>query len=731
MSTGVVRILQILAEFAIPDSRAAAASELARELACEDVMFFGPDPEIDTLLPAPGLRQTLPRATEWHRFLKKCTVHGEASGSLPISEEQSVSARGVAANGPVVAILLGAQAHEAETDSLATVLPLLGSLFVSERRADALEVRVAAAGMAVERASALSKTLQGTRDELESTLIEAEEARREAEGSRAAMDAFYDALPIPAAMVEPDLRFRRVNQSLIEAYGLSAEEIIGRSLSEVVPSYADQVEGYYQEVLRTGQPLRNVELAIPDRTGNRTRHYLANYFPITVGEGEVGGVGVVGLDVTDRHLAEEASREHARTVETLERVGHTLAAELDLENLVQAVTDAGTELTGAQFGAFFYNQFDAEGEAYTLYTISGVPREAFSKFPMPSNTPVFAPTFYGQGVVRSPDITKDPRYGRMGPHYGMPAGHLPVRSYLAVPVISRNGEVFGGLFFGHEEEAVFTDRHERLAVGIASWASVAMDNARLFDAEHRARAEAERANRAKSDFLAVMSHELRTPLNAILGYADLLMMGVAEISEDANQKVDRIRLSAHHLLELINEVLTFARLEAGEEKVMAEEVPLAEVISDAALLVEPLALTKSLEFDYQVPSGSTILYSDARKIRQILVNLLTNAVKFTDEGQVALATNVEGNVVRFEVRDSGPGIPPEDQEHLFDPFWQADNSATRRAGGTGLGLSVTRRLASLLGGEISVQSSVGSGSTFTVRLPLTAPGLGEDEEKGD
>ena len=185
--------------------------------------------------------------------------------------------------------------------------------------------------------------------------------------------------------------------------------------------------------------------------------------------------------------------EDVELVRTLERIGGTIATELDVHRIVQVVTDEATKLVGAQFGAFFYNVLDERGESYTLYTLSGVPREAFSTFPMPRNTAVFEPTFRGTGIVRSGDITKDARYGHNAPHHGMPKGHLPVRSYLAVPVISRGREVLGGLFFGHEQTDVFTERQERLVVGIAGWAAMAMDNARLYEGQVRAREQLERA----------------------------------------------------------------------------------------------------------------------------------------------------------------------------------------------------------------------------------------------
>ena len=234
--------------------------------------------------------------------------------------------------------------------------------------------------------------------------------------------------------------------------------------------------------------------------------------------GPSGWLTGVFYDITDRKQLEarllalnetlEARvaevREEARTLEILNRTGALLASELSLERLVQMVTDAGVELSGAEFGAFFYNVVDSQGEAYLLYTLSGAPREAFSRFPNPRNTAVFAPTFEGTGVVRSDDIRVDPRYGKNAPYYGMPEGHLPVCSYLAVPVISRSGEVIGGLFFGHSQPGVFTERAEHILVGIASQAAVAIDNARLYEESQRelsARRKAEQQLQALNESL--------------------------------------------------------------------------------------------------------------------------------------------------------------------------------------------------------------------------------------
>ena len=189
-------------------------------------------------------------------------------------------------------------------------------------------------------------------------------------------------------------------------------------------------------------------------------------------------------------------RQEAQNLEILNNTGVAVAAQRDLTTLVQTVTDAGVQLTHAEFGAFFYNIMREDGEAYTLYTLSGVPREAFAKFPMPRNTAIFEPTFRGGPPVRSDDILADPRYGKNAPYKGMPEGHLPVRSYLAVSVVSRSGEVLGGLFFGHSQPRVFTDRAQRIVTGLAAQAAVAIDNTRLHQAnqqeiESRSRAEKE------------------------------------------------------------------------------------------------------------------------------------------------------------------------------------------------------------------------------------------------
>jgi signal transduction histidine kinase/FixJ family two-component response regulator len=427
------------------------------------------------------------------------------------------------------------------------------------------------------------------------------------------------------------------------------------------------------------------------------------------------------LEQANEHLEEvNADNEAARNeIETLNRIGNTLASELDVERIVQTVTDAATNLTGAQFGAFFYNVLDAQGEKYTLFTLSGAPRDAFEQFGHPRPTPVFAPTFYGEGIVRSDDITKDPRYGQMSPYHGMPPKHMPVRSYLAVPVMSRRGGVIGGLFFGHEEAGVFGQRAERIVSNIAGWAAVAMDNAHLYDAERRARGEAEVANRAKSEFLANMSHELRTPLNAIGGYADLLAAGIRGPVTDAQRSdLERIKRNQRHLLSLINDILNFAKAEAGRVRFDPREVSMNEALGQLEALIAPQVQEKQLHYEYHCCDPSYTAWADPERLQQILLNLLSNAVKFTPTGgRISVNCDASRTAMLVRVRDSGVGIPEDKREQIFEPFVQLDRGQTAANVGTGLGLAISRDLARAMGGDLTVESRIDEGSTFTLSVP--------------
>ena len=451
---------------------------------------------------------------------------------------------------------------------------------------------------------------------------------------------------------------------------------------------------------------------------------------------ETGNVtGMLGFvqDISARKATEETLREQADALRTLNDIGKVISAELDLHKTVQAVTDAATEITGAEFGAFFYNVLNEEGGSYMLYTMAGAPRELFEHFPMPRATDLFGPTFRGEGVVRIGEVKKDPRYGKNSPYYGMPEGHLPVTSYLAVPVVSRSGEVLGGLFFAHPDPNVFTERDEVVVAGLASQAAVAMDNARLYETAKRARAEAERAaaenerlfrqaeesSRLKEEFLATISHELRTPLSAILGWARMLRMGQLS-GENATKALDTIERNARAQAQLVDDLLDVSRIITGKLRMDVQPADPNSFIDAAVEAVRPAADAKGVRVQKIVDTGAISIPGDPVRLQQIVWNLLSNAIKFTPRGgRVQIRSERVNSHLEIIVSDTGQGISADFLPHVFDRFRQADQKTSRQHGGMGLGLAIVRHLVELHGGTVRADSEgEGQGSTFTVMLPI-------------
>ncbi len=404
----------------------------------------------------------------------------------------------------------------------------------------------------------------------------------------------FEQAAVGIAISELDGRLAETNRKFLSILGYQEGELTGRSAYEI--THPEDVAGTRANAARL------LAGEVPDYSYEK--RYLrkdgsAVWTLTSVGllKDSAGQprqyVGVIE-DISDRKNAEQALAEESRILEVLNQTGAAITAEVDLQALVQRVTDAATELSGAKFGAFFYNVVGKDGESYQLYTLSGAPREAFEKFGMPRNTAVFAPTFRGQGVMRSDDITRDPRYGTMAPHHGMPKGHLPVRSYLAVPVVSRDGSVIGGLLFGHPAPGVFSERDERLVVGVAGQAGIAIDNARLFEErklllerEREARTQAERMSAVKDEFLATLSHELRTPLGAILGWAQVIAARPMA-PEELQRAVQVIERNARAQTRLIEDLLDMSRITSGQMRLDVQPVDPAVLVDTAVELSSTL-----------------------------------------------------------------------------------------------------------------------------------------------
>jgi signal transduction histidine kinase len=417
-------------------------------------------------------------------------------------------------------------------------------------------------------------------------------------------------------------------------------------------------------------------------------------------------------------------REEGATLEIINHVGRLLTAELDLETLVQAVTDAATALTGARFGAFFYNALDERGEYYTLYAIAGAPREAFEQFPLPRNTALFGPTFRGEGAIRIADVREDERSGQNPPHFGMPLGHLPVVSYLAVPVKARAGEVLGGLFFGHPEPAIFDERAERFAVGLAAQAAVAVENARLYQQAQDELTARGRAQAEKEAFLNAVAHDLGNPLTTVKGQAQLLRRRARQGRADLatlETGLTAIEAATDRATRLIGELTDTARLEA-QRPLELKRTAIDLVALAKASITEFQAAAAGQQLHLEAGIAELVGLWDADRLTRVLENLVANAVKYSPAGSIVVVRvdreeTPDGPLAVLSVADQGVGIPAADRPHIFERFRRGGNVAGRFAG-SGLGLWGSQRIVAQHGGTIGIDSTEGKGTTVTVRLPL-------------
>jgi PAS domain S-box-containing protein len=533
------------------------------------------------------------------------------------------------------------------------------------------------------------------------------------------------------------------NPAAERLFGWSSQEMIGQSVLRLIPPELRFEEDEILSKLRAGERIERYETIRVRKDATRINVSLT-ISPIKNADGKITGASKIAHDITERRRTEAALAalaEEGRALETLSRVGRSVASEYDLDVIVQRVTDAATELSGAAFGAFFYNVLENNGqESYWLYSLSGAPREKFASFPMPRATAVFAPTFKGEANVRSDDIRADPRFGKNEPHHGMPQGHLPVASYLAVPVTSRSGEVIGGLFLGHPETGIFTERAERLVTGIAHQAAIAIDNSRLVQvlkdretklsqllteregiltSERTARTEAERLGQLKDEFLATLSHELRTPLNAVQGWTQILLHG--STSEEQAHALSVIDRNVRAQSKIINDLLDMSRIISGKVVLEVQSLMLHEIVQASLDTVRQMAESKRVRINAILDSTLSAVRGDPNRLQQAFWNLLTNAIKFTPAGgRVQIVLERVNSHVEISVEDSGIGIPADFLPFIFDRFRQADAGTTRRFGGLGLGLSIVKHLIELHGGNVRVKSrGENLGSTFIVTLPVS------------
>jgi signal transduction histidine kinase len=423
------------------------------------------------------------------------------------------------------------------------------------------------------------------------------------------------------------------------------------------------------------------------------------------------------------HKVEERTAQLARSVSELEAVGEVsraISSSLDLRAVLDSILAHACQLADAGGGAIYvYDPARRQFELEAAYRMGEDLIAAVRKQPILLGDAVVGQCAERREAVQIDDLAKAPPHRLYELH--LRAG---VRALLAVPLVHQQ-ELIGALVVRRRRVGAFAEDTVNLLQSFAAQSAVAIQNARLFrELEEKSR-ELEAASRHKSEFLANMSHELRTPLNAVLGYAELIQDGIyGEVPQKMADVLERIQQNGRHLLGLINDVLDLSKIEAGQLTLAPADYSMRELVLDVVSATEALAAEKKLAVEVEAPPDLPRGRGDERRLTQVLMNLVSNAIKFSEAGSVRIRAKVEDSSFVVAVTDTGVGIAPEDRERIFEEFQQVDTSSTRRKGGTGLGLAIAKRIVELHGGRIWVESAPGQGSTFAFTVPLR---VGEQE----
>ncbi|MBX6364707.1 MAG: PAS domain S-box protein [Gemmatimonadetes bacterium] len=566
-----------------------------------------------------------------------------------------------------------------------------------------------------ELAGALQE-LQETEEELLAQNEALSAARLEAELERQRYRDLFELAPDGYIVTDADGTILETNRAAVELLGVPAESLIGQPIQQFVAREdrrevrrrfrrvvaGERMEEWTGRVAAPGRPPVPVAVtAAMVRTADAPVEFRWMLRDVTLRERAAESA----RGLIREHAARLEAESEARRAEFLANASRVLGGTLDPSAVVQGLVELAASL--AEYAAVYL----VEGGRPRLVGSAGhIQGERAS----PSDSAAVRRALQRAMETAAPQLiparSRPPKDAAATDFVDAVREGIPRRGVVA-PLVTR-GEVIGALVLLAGKPR-FQGRDILLAAELADRAALALDNARHYQA-------AQAASRAKSEFLGIISHELRTPLTTVIGYADLLLGGIpVELPELARTYVERIRLSAWHQQALVEQILSYRRLEEAKEPVTLEPVAIDAVVSEVATLIEPAATRAGLTFRVELPTRIAPIHTDRAKLRQILLNLLTNAVKYTERGQVTLSLRVEHGWALFEVRDTGIGIAPEHLEQVFEPFWQVDSADTRRAGGSGLGLSVARRLARLLRGDVHVRSELGAGSTFELRLPAT------------
>lgn len=489
------------------------------------------------------------------------------------------------------------------------------------------------------------------------------------------------------------------NLSAQKMFGYTEQEVIGKHISILIPHSRLYEEEIILSNIVKGNKVDHFETVRLAKNGKEV-HVSVSVSPVKDNRGNIIGASKIARDIGTQKLAKESMKRYARNLEIIYSMGKSISGELNLNNILQKVVDETTSLTGAKFGAFFYNAVNENGEDITLFAISGVSADKAEQLATLKDSPVFLPTFNGETKLIS-DLNTEFTISEQE------LAELNLVSFLSVPVISKSGDVIGGLFFGHPEVDKFTNEHEDLVTAIASQASIGLDNAKLYE-------EVKLLNSKKDEFIGLASHELKTPLTSISGYLQILER---TLSEDKNKKfVNKTILQVNKLTSLVSDLLDVSKIEAGKLQLAKEMFDIRFVLNEAIELIDHSNVSATITLDTEI--DSLPVYGDPQRIEQVVINFLTNAIKYSpSNSEVKVSLISTDNEVLVGVKDSGIGISEEMRSKVFSRFYRVEGLSPHMSG-LGIGLYLSKEIIERHDGKIWVESELDKGSTFWFSLPL-------------